>query len=75
MNNRDAIEKHVTFQDFNEAWSFMSRVALKAEQLNHHPEWCNVYNRVSIILSTHDCGGLSQNDFELAAFIDSLSKR
>ena len=60
------------FVDFNEAFGFMTRVALLAEQHNHHPEWSNVYNRVSITLTTHDAGGLSSRDLDLAQRIDSL---
>ena len=59
--DRDAICRRFEFRDFNEAWGFMSRTALLAEQMGHHPEWCNVYNRVDVTLSTHDCGGLSKN--------------
>ena len=58
---------------FLQAWGFMSRVALKAEKMDHHPEWFNVYNRVNITLSTHDCGGLSAKDVTLATFIDSVA--
>ena len=61
-----------TFKDFSEAWGFMSRVALKAEKMNHHPEWFNVYNRVDVTLSTHDCQGLSQRDITLASFMEGL---
>ena len=71
--DRDAIVKQFRFADFNEAWSFMNRVACKAGEMNHHPEWSNVYNRVEILLTTHDCGGLSSRDMELARFIDSVS--
>jgi 4a-hydroxytetrahydrobiopterin dehydratase len=60
------------FIDFNEAFGFMTRVAMLAEQHNHHPEWSNVYNRVSITLTTHDVGGLSSRDIDLAQRIDSL---
>jgi 4a-hydroxytetrahydrobiopterin dehydratase len=60
------------FVDFNEAFGFMTRVALLAEQHNHHPEWSNVYNRVSITLTTHDAGGLTIRDFDLAQLIDNL---
>ena len=74
MEDRDAIKKSFTFGDFNEAFGFMTRVALRAEQLNHHPEWFNVYNKVTITLSTHDCQGLSERDITLANFIDSVSK-
>ena len=72
---RDAIAKTFTFQDFNEAFGFMARVAIKADKMDHHPEWFNVYNRVEVTLSTHDCQGLSMNDVQLANFIDSLQKK
>lgn len=68
---RDAIARSLTFKDFNTAFSFMTRVALKAERMDHHPEWFNVYNRLDITLSTHECGGLSERDAALAAFIDA----
>ena len=67
-----SISRELVFNDFNEAFGFMSRVALLAEGRNHHPNWSNVYNRVSITLSTHDLGGLSDLDVELAAAIDQL---
>ncbi|XP_046885180.1 pterin-4-alpha-carbinolamine dehydratase isoform X3 [Hypomesus transpacificus] len=70
---RDAIYKEFLFKDFNQAFGFMSRVALQAEKMDHHPEWFNVYNKVQITLSTHDCGGLSQRDITLATFIDQAS--
>ena len=70
IEDREAIQKVFTFDNFIEAWGFMNRVALLAESLNHHPEWSNVYNRVEIILTTHDCGGLSQLDIMLAQQID-----
>ncbi len=70
--DRDAIEKSFKFKTFSEAWAFMARVALVAEQLNHHPEWFNVYNRVEILLTTHDCEGLSELDIKLATRIDSF---
>jgi len=72
VQGRDAIKKDFKFADFNEAFGVMSRVALKAEKMDHHPEWFNVYNQLSITLSTHDCNGLSMNDITLALFIDSL---
>ncbi|XGW22519.1 hypothetical protein V3C99_005053 [Haemonchus contortus] len=72
VDGRDAMKKSFQFKDFNEAFGFMSRVALKAEKMDHHPEWFNVYNKVDITLSTHDCGGLSQNDITLAKFIESV---
>ena len=71
---RDAVTKTFTFQDFNEAFGFMTRVAIKADKMDHHPEWFNVYNRVEVTLSTHDCQGLSMNDVQLANFIDSLKR-
>ncbi|MBM3561124.1 MAG: 4a-hydroxytetrahydrobiopterin dehydratase, partial [Alphaproteobacteria bacterium] len=61
------------FADFNAAFGFMTRVALMAERMDHHPEWSNVYDRVEITLSTHDAGGLSERDVALARFIDSLA--
>lgn len=67
------IEKTFTFKDFNAAFGFMSRVALKAEQLDHHPEWFNVYRRVEVRLSTHDADGLTQRDAELAKFMDAAA--
>ena len=70
---RDAISKEFRFRDFNQAFGFMSRVALMAERMDHHPEWFNVYNKVDIVLSTHDAGGLSERDVKLAAFIDSVA--
>ena len=73
VEGRDAIEKRYTFKNFNQAWAFMSRVALKAEQMNHHPEWFNVYNRVEVTLATHDVDGLSELDIRLAKFMDSVA--
>ena len=70
---RDAIEKSFRFADFNTAFGFMTRVALKADQMDHHPEWFNVYNRVDITLSTHDAGGLSERDITLAKAIDGYA--
>ncbi len=70
---RDAIRRDLKFADFNQAWGFMCRVALAAEKADHHPEWSNVYSNVSITLSTHDAGGLSDKDVALARVIDSLS--
>lgn len=71
--DRDAIERTFKFKTFNEAFGFMTRVALKAEQMNHHPEWFNVYNRVEVSLTTHDCGGLSELDVKLAKFMDKVA--
>jgi 4a-hydroxytetrahydrobiopterin dehydratase len=69
---RDAIRRDFRFRDFSEAWGFMARVALLAEKQDHHPEWSNVWNRVEIVLTTHDAGGLSARDVALAAAIDAL---
>jgi 4a-hydroxytetrahydrobiopterin dehydratase len=69
---RDALQRAFRFKDFSEAWGFMARVALLAEAQDHHPEWSNTYNRVEIILSTHDAGGLSARDVRLAKAIDAL---
>ncbi len=74
-SGRDAIQKKFTFTDFNEAFGFMTRVALKADKMDHHPEWYNVYNRVEVTLSTHDCSGLSMNDIQLATFMEGLTKK
>ena len=73
IEGRDAIYKEFLFKDFNQAFGFMTRVALQAEKMDHHPEWFNVYNKVQITLSTHDCSGLSTNDIELANLIDSAA--
>lgn len=65
----------LAFENFVEAWGFMTQVALLAETMNHHPEWSNVYGQVEIELTTHDAGGISTRDFELAARINGLLKR
>ncbi len=72
LPDRDAIARDFRFKDFSAAWGFMARVALLAEQHDHHPEWSNVYNRVSITLTTHDAGGLSERDIALARAIDAV---
>ncbi len=67
------LRRDFAFEDFIEAFGFMTRVAILAERLDHHPEWFNVYNRVNIELSTHDVGGISRLDFKLARQIDALT--
>lgn len=71
---RKAIARSYVFKDFNAAFSFMTRVAMKAEQMNHHPEWFNVYNRLDVVLTTHDAGGVTEKDVALAAFMDKAAK-
>lgn len=72
VEGRDAIRRTFRFRTFNEAFGFMSRVALMAERLNHHPEWFNVYNRVDVTLTTHDADGVTERDIRLATFMDSI---
>ena len=72
VEGRNAIEKSFKFKDFNEAFSFMSRIALAAEKMDHHPEWFNVYNRVDIVLTTHDAGGVSERDIKMAKMIEGF---
>ncbi|XP_044263289.1 pterin-4-alpha-carbinolamine dehydratase [Tribolium madens] len=74
VNNRDAIYKEYLFKNFNEAFGFMTRVALLAEKMDHHPEWFNVYNKVQVTLSSHDVNGLSNRDVKLANFMEQASK-
>ena len=71
---RDAITKKFVFKDFNEAFGFMSRAALVAEKMDHHPEWFNVYKTVEVTLSTHDAGGVTELDAKLAAEMDKLAQ-
>jgi len=73
IEGRDAIIKKFVFADFNQAFGFMTRAALVAEQLDHHPEWFNVYKTVEVTLSTHDAGGLTELDVKLAAAMDKLA--
>ena len=74
VEGRDAIRKVWKFRNFSEAWGFMSRAALAAEKLNHHPEWTNKFNVVDVTLITHDCHGLSELDVALARLMDKYSE-
>jgi len=74
VEGRDAIYKEFIFKNFNQAFGFMTRVALLAEKMDHHPEWFNVYNKVQITLSSHDVNGLSNRDTKLANFIENAAK-
>lgn len=71
---RDAIHRQYKFADFNEAFGFMTRVAIKAQEINHHPEWFNVYRTVDITLTTHEANGVTERDIALARFIDAAAK-
>tara|TARA_Y100000991_G_scaffold194926_1_gene163889 strand:- start:862 stop:1152 length:291 start_codon:yes stop_codon:yes gene_type:complete len=73
-DGREAFCKLFKFADFKQAFSFMTSLAMKAEQINHHPEWENVYNKVKITLTTHDKGGITELDYEMALFAESCSK-
>ena len=73
LPDRDAIGQKFVFRDFSEAFGFMTRVALVAEQMNHHPEWSNVYKTVDVVLSTHDAGGLTGKDIALAKAMDKFA--
>ncbi|HYD45851.1 MAG TPA: 4a-hydroxytetrahydrobiopterin dehydratase [Phenylobacterium sp.] len=73
VDGRDAIRREFRFADFNAAFGFMTRVALKADQLDHHPEWFNVYNRVEVLLATHDADGVTELDVQLAKFMDAAA--
>ena len=68
------LHKDFVFQDFIEAFGFMSRAAIHVEKMNHHPEWFNVYNKIKVDLVTHDAGGITQNDINLARTLNSLAK-
>ena len=70
---RDAIVRGFTFADFNSAFGFMTRVALLADKIDHHPEWSNVYNRVEVLLATHDAGGVTELDLTMARFMDAAA--
>jgi 4a-hydroxytetrahydrobiopterin dehydratase len=73
VSGRDAISKKFVFKDFNQAFGFMTRAALIAEKMDHHPEWFNVYKTVEVILSTHDAGGVTELDIKLAGEMDRLA--
>ena len=73
VKDRDAITRTLVFRDFNEAFGFMTRAALIAEKLDHHPEWFNVYKTVTVTLSTHDAGGLTERDITLAEAMNRLA--
>ena len=73
VEGREAITKHFKFEDFNAAFAFMTRVALQAERMDHHPEWFNVYNRVDVILSTHDAGGITVRDLQMSKFMEEIA--
>lgn len=74
VEGRDAISKSYRFADFNAAFGFMTRVALKADRMDHHPEWSNVYNKVDVVLTTHDAKGVTEKDVELARFMDEAAR-
>jgi 4a-hydroxytetrahydrobiopterin dehydratase len=71
VKGRDAIARKFEFKDFNQAFAFMTRVALLAEKMDHHPEWSNVYNKLEVTLSTHDAGGVTENDVKMAKAMDA----
>jgi len=73
VDGRDAITRRFVFADFSEAFGFMARVALVAETMNHHPEWSNVYRTIDVTLSTHDAGGLTALDIDLARAMDKIA--
>ena len=72
---KDAITRSLLFKDFNTAFGFMTRVAMEAEKMNHHPEWLNIYNRVDITLTTHTANGVTSHDFELASIINMIAEQ
>lgn len=73
-DSRPAIVRSLRFADFNTAFGVMTRIAIQAEKADHHPEWSNVYNRLEIVLTTHDAAGITQRDIDLARFIDQVSE-
>lgn len=74
VKDRDAIKKTFKFKDFNQAFGFMSRAALLAEKMDHHPEWFNVYNKVDVTLTTHDAGGVTDTDVEMAEMMERYAE-
>ena len=74
VTGRDAIAKKFVFKDFNQAFGFMARVALTAEKMDHHPEWFNVYKTVEVTLSTHDAGGVTENDIAMAKAMEEYAR-
>jgi 4a-hydroxytetrahydrobiopterin dehydratase len=75
VSGRDAIARKFEFKDFNQAFGFMTRAALVAEKMNHHPEWFNVYNKVEVTLSTHDAGGVTELDVKLAEAMEKIASQ
>lgn len=75
VRKRDAIQKTYVFPNFSAAFAWMTKIAIRAEHLDHHPEWTNIYNRVTVILTTHDAGGLTQLDIDLARYMDKSAGR
>ncbi|HEY1707803.1 MAG TPA: 4a-hydroxytetrahydrobiopterin dehydratase [Rhizomicrobium sp.] len=73
VEGRDAITRKFEFKDFNQAFGFMTRAALLADKMDHHPEWFNVYNKVEVTLSTHDAGGVTENDIKMAKAMDGYA--
>lgn len=73
VEGRDAIQRTFHFVDFNAAFGFMTRVAMQVEKMNHHPEWSNVYNRITVVLTTHDANGVTSLDVQLAQFMDKTA--
>jgi len=74
VRGRDAITRKFEFENFNQAFAFMTRVALLAEKMDHHPEWFNVYNKVEVTLATHDAGGVTEKDIKMATAMDGYAK-